>query len=405
MKRYVYEVARNHARIINHTNLINQKLDLSKRIVSDCNNFNYTFLPKTSKLEKEISFINNFSHTTYNVGLLEFHPTDQCNLRCVKCSYDRNPDTFPIKKLRKVLQLFQPKGIVLVGGGEPTLYHDVESGCSFNELVLEIKSILPKIQIGLITNGTNIPTGTWMDHINWMRISVDAAQAVTYQKLKGIDTFETVKYNVSRYLESNIPHVGLGFLCTKLNIDDVPAFILMLSQLADNNGKEKLNIQFRHFRKRAFGKNSNADPQDISCSSTQLQEAQNAITKMRKNQKMAYFLDQHSNWEKIFNPLLKIVTPQKCYRALSFALLRPNGDLYPCFIGIYHPEYILGNVLKDDFHNNYSNLLHRELFFYQRKGALCNNEACTLKLESEIFEKYPEVNPQLTDEAKNSPFF
>ncbi len=112
---------------------------------------------------------------------MEFHPTDICNLSCDGCTYrhDIAPPpaiSYPFKWIKNI-NLLKPKSMVVIGGGEPTLYKEGEN--NFLKLTNEIKAIVPDISMGLITNGTYMPEGNWAINFDWMRISLDAARPET----------------------------------------------------------------------------------------------------------------------------------------------------------------------------------------------------------------------------------
>jgi organic radical activating enzyme len=55
------------------------------------------------------------------------------------------------------------QSVTITGGGEPTLHPD------FDEMITKITDW--KIQVGLVTNGTRLPTLKTLDKITWIRIS------------------------------------------------------------------------------------------------------------------------------------------------------------------------------------------------------------------------------------------
>jgi hypothetical protein len=59
---------------------------------------------------------------------MEFHPSDVCNLACCDCTYGHDdperkppPANFPFQEIQKIAQM-KPGSMVIIGGGEPTLY-------------------------------------------------------------------------------------------------------------------------------------------------------------------------------------------------------------------------------------------------------------------------------------------
>ena len=139
------------------------------------------------------------------VAHMEFHPTDRCNLACKGCTYGHDvaaekpdPVSFPFSQLHRIQDL-EPASIVIVGGGEPTLYKS--EGRRFAEMVLELRRILPTTKFALITNGTFVPDGNWTDELSWVRLSVDAANPHTYELVRGRPMLERVMRGFTRYLD------------------------------------------------------------------------------------------------------------------------------------------------------------------------------------------------------------
>lgn len=74
------ENLRNHERVLNHVDIIKDKLEHKNKI---------------------------------KVGLLEFHPYDCCPLSCLYCTYHRDKSAvFPFESMEK-LKIFDPRAIVV----------------------------------------------------------------------------------------------------------------------------------------------------------------------------------------------------------------------------------------------------------------------------------------------------
>lgn len=430
MYRYVYDVARNHCRILNHIGLIKKKIAFGKQtgLIRNCSGSPSP--PSGQELECGLTSKIEFKQYVENllaygkidyrealerivpIGLLEVHPTDICNLNCVKCYYSRSRDTLPIRILPRVLRLMQPKGVVLVGGGEPTLYCDRETGAGFNDLVLAVKETLPNVKVGLITNGSTIPEGDWIKYISWLRVSVDAVSAETYEQIKGKNAFNEVVGNLMAYLESEVQHVGAGFLCTRINIDEAPRFIAFMQKKLEQLpeiAKNKLNIQFRPFRKRPDFTRTvgvNSKNHDLSCTDLQIRKVASALEEIRRDKAIASFMDATSNWEKITNVGIKRRQFDHCYRALSFRLLRPNGDLYPCFVHIDDMEYMITNIVENGLEEAVIFSAFIGYYYFNCQGSFCNPALCPLYRENSICTEYFKSQDfYLSENAKRSPFF
>ncbi|MBF0422797.1 MAG: radical SAM protein [Magnetococcales bacterium] len=345
------------------------------------------------------------------MALLELHPTDACNLACSKCYYDRSSTHIGLDWLVTLLSEWRPRGIVLVGGGEPTLYRDPGGQGGFEDLVGMIRRILPECKIGLITNGTAIPPGHWQQHVTWVRISLDAATPETYLGLKGKDYFTQVRNNLIRYLQGPIRSVGVGFLCTALNVGEVNFFVQNMLELSRNQCRdqpERLNVQFRLFRTRATGRGAHpSSERELVCSPLQLDELKRAFDRLNRVLEVRTFLHQATNWDKLIAPTAESMKPSRfCFRALVFRLLRADGRAFPCFAHVDEAEYVLAEKLGQDSATYVKESEQRAVPFFFREGSGCGEQQCPLMLESHLFGSYLEGGlVDLPDRAKRSPFF
>jgi MoaA/NifB/PqqE/SkfB family radical SAM enzyme len=109
--------------------------------------------------------------------VLHIMPTEVCNLSCIFCSVGQrgeNGKLLPdlkmnqIKKVTKCFKKMGLKAVILSGGGEPTIYPQI------NELL----EFLHKqgLEIGMISNGTAIarikPEN--LNYLTWLRISINS---------------------------------------------------------------------------------------------------------------------------------------------------------------------------------------------------------------------------------------
>ena len=145
------EDLRKHDRVLNHADIINDKLKMKK--------------------EKMIK-----------VGLLEFHPYDCCPLSCLYCTYHRDKSAvFPYDEIEK-LKIFDPRAIVVSGGGEPVYYN--YGKYRFNDVIMKLRKMFPQARIGVTSNGQYLPEGEWQKEVEWIRISLDTDNEKTFKKIK-----------------------------------------------------------------------------------------------------------------------------------------------------------------------------------------------------------------------------
>lgn len=171
---------------------------------------------------------------------VELSLTNQCNHRCIWCSDAgircRRPGQIKLEVLGPLFAALKnggTRGIVIEGGGEPTLHPDFH-------LITET-ALQTGLALGLISNGYLLPP-TPPHRFEWIRISLDAASRDQYRELKGVDGFDRVIHNLMTLAASNPrPILGVGYVLTKANDDPVPLeqLVLFLRQIG---------INYIHFR-------------------------------------------------------------------------------------------------------------------------------------------------------------
>jgi len=165
--------------------------------------------------------------------VLHVYPTNYCNARCNFCIMKEEHE----KKAKLEKEVFQRlirsavdmgiKSIHISGGGEPTLYDQ-----------LDIVRDFPGLKV-LSTNGAYLTTGVYrlFDRI---RVSLNAGCADTHKKIMGIATFDQVIANLRRLRGENPkPQLGLGFVVSPENWQD----ILEFCTLADDIGVDFIHIR------------------------------------------------------------------------------------------------------------------------------------------------------------------
>ena len=435
---YLSIVARNHSRILNHRQLIHRKIEIGKLlglIEGGTSNSNavskniaildllqkneisvsdvITHLYKSQKTNISLSrkIFDEYLEELNHSGHIELHLTDVCDHECFGCYYkDRGNSVLPFEYIKELIKLYQPRSVVLVGGGEPTLY---KSGpFQFADAVLEIKRIMPAIQIGLITKGTCIPPGNWQPLVDWVRLSIDAATPETFFHSKKKNAFHCVIDNYFRYLQGPIPHVGLGYLYWSDNIHETYQLTQMIFGLATHRSPHmipKINIQYRPMRPSVeipekVRKNQVSD--DMICSIKEIQAAINGFEQMiAKDRNLGNFIQEHTNWHKIAegNGIREGMPFSHCYYCIAFKLFRPTGEVYPCSVRVSDKEYLLGNFLepKNDEHIKI-NLL--SFLTFNRNRSFCDSEKCRVSWLNNIAE-IGLPNQQPSKEAAKSFFF
>jgi MoaA/NifB/PqqE/SkfB family radical SAM enzyme len=266
----------------------------------------------------------------------------------------------------------KPGSMVIIGGGEPTLY---KSGkYRFQEMVEEICSTNPGIVLALVTNGTYKPAGDWPGRLSWIRLSLDAATEDTYSAFRGKPLFNRVIQNYLSYLDHDARYVGISFLFARSNVHDYAAvarFIFELVKKEKPYALKKVNIQYRPRRR---------DPNRYGQPFTQavtLEQIQRAVSEVQEladsSQEIKAFLRHQTNVSAILggntHPPHEF---SRCYYSQTFRIVRANGDLRPCFIRVSEPDFVLGNIRTDSLET----IALNSLYVGARRMPHCDPQGC-----------------------------
>lgn len=147
--------------------------------------------------------------------VVEFDPTSACDLACPGCISGEllNKERFSRERvLSLTAEMIEAgvKAVILIGGGEPLSHPAIRT-------VLQMLGEAG-VQIGITTNGTMIDR--YLDeiahHAAWTRVSVDAANATTFQHLRpsrtGQSRFDEVIRNMELLARVKRGILGYSFL-------------------------------------------------------------------------------------------------------------------------------------------------------------------------------------------------
>lgn len=184
----------------------------------------YLFPEKINALKK-----SDFQGIDYTYPIsIELSLTNRCNFNCVWCSDKdlrvRQEDDLDFKVLKNLLLDIKEggtTGIVIEGGGEPTIHKNFED-------VVNLAYNL-NFGVGLITNGSMTLKEDILGKLEWIRVSLDASNPGEHKKLKGTTYFEKVMSNIKDYCASKAT-VGVGYVVTSENIGSLESLTLRLSQ-------------------------------------------------------------------------------------------------------------------------------------------------------------------------------
>ena len=145
-----------------------------------------------------------------------------CNNKCPYCTYARYKQrsssymTFEdFTRNITILLANGVKGVILTGGGEPTISPD------FDKITKWLETY--SIPYGINTN-FNVFKAI---KPNYLKISLDGYDRESYQKARGVDKYDTVISNIKEYLiykHSSKLNTAVGIQTVATNIEDVVRF-------------------------------------------------------------------------------------------------------------------------------------------------------------------------------------
>lgn len=195
------------------------------------NNFNSD--EKILRYHGKIDYFFN-AHKTLIVTELDL--TNKCNHRCPGCcGHNENNAELSKEQVESVvanLKAMENKGVILSGGGEPTISPHFEYA---------IKLLKNAGQnIGLNSHGMNLNerlNEIIAENLEYFRISLDAGSAEMYEKIHGMKPkhFEKTLQNIEKFaktkqrLGSKISF-GVGFLTSNITQGDMESFVRLVKE-------------------------------------------------------------------------------------------------------------------------------------------------------------------------------
>ena len=218
--------------------------------------------PNTADLK-----IPNFAPVSINLDI-----TTSCNFACPHCvdmKILNKGIKYQHEELLESLKYMAERGlksVIVIGGGEPTLYHRFEESISF------MKSL--GLQIAIVTNGSRheklAAIAHELDRNDWIRFSIDAAYEDTFQAMhrpKIKVSLDDICAGVPKIKEKNSRfNIGFSFVITwkgaNINDSDVISNIDEIVPAA----KRARDYQFDYISYKPFltrAENNNAEVVDL----------------------------------------------------------------------------------------------------------------------------------------------
>lgn len=281
--------------------------------------------------------------------------TNRCNLLCETCPRTfedlEPPMDLSMEMFTKIVdQVPNVKRVVLHGVGEPMLVKHLP------DMIRYLKK-RSGVHVLFNTNGTLLAPKKQREIIDTgldeLRVSLDAAEAATFLKVRGKDMFDRIVRNVSsftnlqRAIGAEKPLVSLWLTGLKETVDQLPDFV----RLAARIGVKEVHLQRLVFDSVGFGmarsesslfEQTRADEEAVIANATAL------------GLSLGVSLDASGATEPGIS--LKRQSDDKpwamCRRPWSLMYFTAHGTALPCCIAPFsergYENYTLGNASKQD---------------------------------------------------------
>ena len=292
--------------------------------------------------------------------------TNRCNLLCETCPRTfedlEPPMDLSMELFTKIVdQVPNVKRVVLHGVGEPMLVKHLP------EMIRYLKR--RDVHVLFNTNGTLLAPKKQREIIETgldeLRVSLDAAEAATFLKVRGKDMFDRIVRNVSsftnlqRAMGAERPLVSLWLTGLKETVDQLPDFV----RLAARIGVKEVHLQRLVFDDSGFGmarsdnslfEQTRADEEAVIANATAL------------GQSLGVTLDASGATEPGIS--LKRQSDDKpwamCRRPWSLMYFTAHGTALPCCIAPFsergYDNYTLGNATQQDLAEIWNGKAYRD---------------------------------------------
>jgi MoaA/NifB/PqqE/SkfB family radical SAM enzyme len=271
----------------------------------------------------------------------EIDMTNLCNHRCPECSgwyfQNRNADSLPLYLAQDIIRQLSKarvRGLIFTGGGEPLCYPYIEE-------VVKLAYGLG-LEVGFITNGSLINekiARVLLDCCTWLRISLDAASAETFERIHGMDgnTFDAVINNITLLTEmknevKSKTTIGVGYLTSDFTKDEMYDMSILCRKLGVDY------LQFRPMQIHNNGKfkyhRTNIKKEIIRC----LKESNDGYKVLYSKHK--YDMMRKKNYGRNY---------QKCFGQQFATVIAADSRMYICCHMRGYDKYCIGDLKKNTF--------------------------------------------------------
>ena len=285
---------------------------------------------------------------------LYLETTNRCDSKCQTCirTFEtlEPPADLTLERARGIVEQFPALDrVVLHGIGEPLLNPQIF------EIVAYLKTRVATVLFNSDAIGLTAARAARLIEcgLDEYRVSMDAATRETYRQLRGVDRFDRVTGNVARLVvlqrerERTTPRVSLWFTASRTNIEELPAFVSLASEL----GAGEVYVQRLVFNGLGLATEANA-------LHGRLQEREQALLAEAEAVALARGVTIRASG--LSTPLTSLQGSTSasrhwsgCQRPWTLSYVTANGNVLPCCISPWvardYSGLILGNADAEPF--------------------------------------------------------
>jgi len=285
---------------------------------------------------------------------LYLETTNRCDSKCQTCIRTfttlERPADLTLERVRAIAEQFPVLDrVVLHGIGEPLLNPELF------DIIAYLKKRIPAVLFNSDAIGLTHARAIRLveSGLDEYRVSMDAATAATFRKLRGVDRFARVTANVARLVAlqhemgRTTPRVSLWFTASRANIEELPAFV----QLAADLRVAEVYVQRLVFNGLGLATDANA-------LHGRLREREQAL--LTEAEALATRRGIAMRASGLTTPLASLHGSGNaarhwagCQRPWTLAYVTANGNVLPCCISPWvatdYGGLILGNAFEERF--------------------------------------------------------
>ena len=272
---------------------------------------------------------------------VELDMTNICNHRCPECSgwyfQNRNSDLLDLDLAKDIISQLSKagvRGLIFTGGGEPLCHPHIKE-------VVRLAFNLG-LDIGFITNGSLINeeiAKVLLECCTWLRISLDAVSAETFERVHGLDgnAFNKVVDNIKLLtrMKKDIGSqatIGIGYLTADFTKDGMYDMAVLCKELG---------VDYLQFRPMQLHNNGRFEyyRNDIN----------NEISRCLKLSSDGYKVLYSKHKYDMMNEKNHGRNYQKCFGHQFATVIAADSKMYVCCHMRGYSKYCIGNLKENTF--------------------------------------------------------